>query len=1131
MESTSSRDQWLRPAIIRSLSCLACAAATASAQQVGPGVLTSTVNVANGSALMVRNTTVDVRSGGTSTTNATNVTGGDLTISMRQGTTSGPIRLYTDNGAALYANGGTITVDSGVNIQTSRGAAIWANTSGSVINLSGGNVSSLGGGYAAVSRGNVSIANTDFSNPFYAGAAAAGNGLIADGGGVITVSGTNSLFTSGATTQVGLGASGAGSHIAVIGNLPISMSGLGSLGIYLFNGGTVDASRPLPFTFNGAASVGLSVDGTSMVTALSGLTFNFLATSGVGGTGAVVIAGAAQLADLTVTGPGAALGVWAKQGTTATLSGTSVININTPSGRNGQSWRLTSGSLVNGIFSSVSVPSWRAGLLNQAGTIDATGVTINANAAGSYGAYAGSNTALLSTTRLTGATVNALGAGSYGLSAYTSSHYDVAASTIRADGGIVALELYGYAGAPPTQPANFATSMSLTDTTVAATGDAYGAWSTNWTRGQWVNVLDISGGQLTAERVAIGGNGPIDVSATNGASVRGGQWLVSAEGNNANYGAPTVINLRATGSALEGLVEADAASEAHVALADHSTWTGKAFHTTSVATDATSAWTIPASSVVSGSVANEGLVQFTAPDAGVHKTLYTGSWSGAGTLGIHTFLGDDSSPTDRLIIDGGTATGATHLSVTNAGGPGAETTGNGILVVQVANGGTTVPGAFTLGSVVVAGPYEYALHRGGASDGTENDWFLRNTADCNGTSAPGCETPHPPEPAPPPLPPDPPPPAPPPPPGPGPDPVNPPAPAPLPPTPLVPGPIEPEGGGFPVAPVYRPEVSLYTALPAMALRFGWTTLGNLHERVGEQEQLRSRDDLRGDRYLNALWVRVLAEDGNVRGAKQGIYEGSPRYDYNTMAIQAGTDLYAEEHENAQRDHAGVYLGTGRIRSDVTDYDGTDAGENIVRGQQLGLYWTHYWAQGAYLDAVAQGTWSQWSATSRERLALHNDAFGWAASAEGGYPFQHDTQVFEPQVQVVYQRVDNGRASDAAATVRFTNAESLVGRLGFRWANTWTLDPTRDDVRRLLTGWLRLNVWKEFKGHPTTAFSSETGDVPFDGDIKGSWWQLNGGTTWQLDANTSFYANVGYQKGFGSRGFRAWDGKVGVRWNW
>ena len=50
----------------------------------------------------------------------------------------------------------------------------------------------------------------------------------------------------------------------------------------------------------------------------------------------------------------------------------------------------------------------------------------------------------------------------------------------------------------------------------------------------------------------------------------------------------------------------------------------------------------------------------------------------------------DSSPSDRVIIDEGAATGATRLDIRNTTGPGAETVANGIPVVQAIDGGTTV---------------------------------------------------------------------------------------------------------------------------------------------------------------------------------------------------------------------------------------------------------------------------------------------------------------------------------------------------------------------------------------------------------------------------------------------------------
>ena len=127
-------------------------------------------------------------------------------------------------------------------------------------------------------------------------------------------------------------------------------------------------------------------------------------------------------------------------------------------------------------------------------------------------------------------------------------------------------------------------------------------------------------------------------------------------------------------------------------------------------------------------VTNAGLVNMgtgTAPGTVLTTTNYIGT---GGTIAMNTFLGGDGSPSDKLVINGGTATGNSFLRITNAGGPGAETVANGIQVVQAINGGTTAPGAFTLaGGEVRAGAFDYRLFRGGLSGSNPNDWFLRST--------------------------------------------------------------------------------------------------------------------------------------------------------------------------------------------------------------------------------------------------------------------------------------------------------------------------------------------------------------------------------------------------------------------
>ena len=61
------------------------------------------------------------------------------------------------------------------------------------------------------------------------------------------------------------------------------------------------------------------------------------------------------------------------------------------------------------------------------------------------------------------------------------------------------------------------------------------------------------------------------------------------------------------------------------------------------------------------------------------------------------------------------------------------------------------------------------------------------------------------------------------------------------------------------APRFRQEVSLYAAMPPMAAIYGRHLIDTLHERVGEEEQLRGRTDLGkdGDKS-DGIWGRSSA---------------------------------------------------------------------------------------------------------------------------------------------------------------------------------------------------------------------------------------------------------------------------------
>ena len=112
------------------------------------------------------------------------------------------------------------------------------------------------------------------------------------------------------------------------------------------------------------------------------------------------------------------------------------------------------------------------------------------------------------------------------------------------------------------------------------------------------------------------------------------------------------------------------------------------------------------------SLTNAGLVNMgtgAAPGTVLTTTNYTGT---GGTMAINTVLGGDGSPSDRLVISGGTASGNTTVHVTNAGGPGAETSGNGIQVVNTIERGDD--GSWRVrasAGEVRAGAFDYDLFR------------------------------------------------------------------------------------------------------------------------------------------------------------------------------------------------------------------------------------------------------------------------------------------------------------------------------------------------------------------------------------------------------------------------------------
>lgn len=681
-----------------------------------PPTITTTVNVASGLTIIVGSTNIAT----VGATNATNVTGGTLTLDSTAGPLPGPISIQTVNGNALQANGGIITVpNGGVNIQTGGGHGVLANGAASSVTLNGASITTTGVGAALAAIGGV-IDATGVTMTGTAGSS--GHGAVAESGGIINLHTGTSITRGTGFNSVGIGASGAGSQVNATALIPVTMQGSGAMGIYLHDGGQVNLQPGSTLQMNGTGSVGLSADNATVTAAnLRNLTIN-LNGSGAGASSTGVVAfngGSVTLENLTVTGANAAAGVWARPGSSITLSGQSVININAPS--NPTFYTLLTPNLVtpsgqvgSAFGATGGIPAAGLKADGPGGSVTSTDTTINVT---SGNGAAGANTSFGGSIDMTRNTIVTTGTNSFGVRV-DSGQVIGRDSSVTTSGGGAALFF------------NFGPGLiDLTNTNVLATGaNTDGLDSLNGTPSS-LNTFRLSGGSLiSTDGVAIAAQGPLNVTTTNGAVVTGGDALLRAFNQSAFFPQPTVVQLDASGgSILTGDAFAEPLAIANINLTTGSRWTGAAFDVTNVSVDPTSTWTMTASSTVTQQVTNAGLIDFTPPVGGVFKTLTTQNYLGTGgTIRLNTFLGDDSSPSDRLVINGGTATGNSLLRIVNAGGPGAQTVANGILVVETINGGTTAPGTFSLANVVAAGAFEYSLFRGSVDASGPQNWYLRS---------------------------------------------------------------------------------------------------------------------------------------------------------------------------------------------------------------------------------------------------------------------------------------------------------------------------------------------------------------------------------------------------------------------
>ena len=481
---------------------------------------------------------------------------------------------------------------------------------------------------------------------------------------------------------------------------------------------------------------------------------------------------------------------------------------------------------------------------------------------------------------------------------------------------------------------------------------------------------------------------------------------------------------------------------------------------------------------------NAGVIDMSSGNSRTSDRLtVTGNYVGnGGQLWLQSVVGGDDSPSDKLVVNNGTLSGGTLITVSNLGGPGALTQQNGIQLVEAQGTAVSTDTAFTLKGPVSAGAYDYYLFKGGVMAGTENSWYLRSAVvapiDASIPVPVAAATP-----------------------------VG------SPPLPVLPASVP---GSAPI-PLYRPEVPTWSVLPPAAAILTMSALGTFHDRQGDQRLLTETG------VFSAGWARVYGK--NIDQTFAGTV--TPRFDGSLSGFQVGNDLYSSQTAGGQTQRTGFFVGHTRLQGDVDGFNegiqDNSAGKVKLEGDSFGLYWTLTDPSGWYLDTVLMGTRFDGDNRSDRGTKLDNRGHALTVSAEAGYPIAvADNWVVEPQAQVIHQKISLDSQDDGVSRVSFDSDGAWTGRLGARLKGRYAVSG------RPLEPYMRANLWHTFSGEDEVTFGGTDRIVT---QQKSTSADVGVGVIFSLDPAVSVYASADYSSNLDSNDLRGVVGNLGVRVSW
>ncbi|SDN55974.1 autotransporter family porin [Pseudomonas antarctica] len=1047
------------------------------------------------------------------------------------GTFNGSTSITTSGAEAHGAgagNQGTIKLLGGGAINTAGQQAygLFADAAGSQITMQGGSINTTGlqgSGVLAQNAGQAALVGTSVTTQ-----GDAAQGLQALSGGTVDATGV-SVLTSGGSSR-GLYSDGAGSAIRFYGGT-VATNNTNSNGIFITNEGTVALRRDTNgigsvINTGGAApsvligfgsptgSGSFDADGATVTAANGSAIYAQGSGSSVlvndstlnGATGAVaLIQGAkATVTDSVLKSSADSTGHAIQVSSASAFTGTGLDISTTGQGGRGVS--------ATGVGSTVSLGSSKISTTGENGAyglfaedsanVIATGLDINTTGLNSHGAFALTGAAIdvsNSTVFTSGDSANGLvasGAGSaikannttlntsgqqaYGaladqgkidmvnstlfttgqnsnaINAFNSGIVNVTGSSILTSG-------QGSTGIKVLDDSALGSTVNLFSTQVRTEGTD--AWAAD-VKG----TLNMQGGTLSsASYGAMLASGDATINLENSAQVVGGNGtLLSIASENSLVNLTLDNNVYAQGNitfANPSNVDALLNSRTKVSLLNSSSWTGSTNAIDSLSLDLTSKWMVTGDSKLNR-LDNSGSI-YVGGALGTTVTVNDTYTSNGGLLSLKTQLGNDSSPTDKLVAGKVVlGSGATRLEVNNVNGLGALTTGDGIEVVHVNDASASAAGAFALGNRVAAGAYEYTLQQNGLA-GSDGNWYLRSTTNV---------------------------------------------------TPPVVDPV--------TRPNYRPEVPLNMALPALTNRFSLAMLGTYHDRRAE-----SSANEKDTTVKPTTWGRVLAEKGSAGKSGYGAFmdQGSS-YDYDIKGFQVGQDLYGAKNPNGTTDVAGIYVGRGDISGNVDAVNGGRAGSASMDATSLGAYWTRKGENGWYVDSVLQGTvYSDVKTNSGEGEKLRTKGRGMTASVEGGYPIAlGNNWAVEPQAQLIYQQISLDRDQDTFGKVKFDDTKTGYARVGSRLTKQLNLNSDQPaTVWARANVWQQIGP----DSRTTFTNLQGSNAVSLDTRLGGTWAQIGVGVTGKVTESISAFVGTDYNQTMGSGDGHSISGRVGLEVTW